>query len=197
MAHRGYCWVPKLCLIFWEPTDCSMPASLSFTISWSLLKCMSIESVMPSNILSSVAPFSSCLQSFPSIRVFSSGSALCIRWSKYWPSASASVLPMNIRGWFPLGWTGLISICPRDFQESSPAPQFKASIRWHSDFFVVQLSHPYMTTGKTIAFTRWTFVSKKMPLLFNMFSRIVMAFFPRSKYLNFRAAVSIHSDSGA
>ena len=194
-----YCSVSKMSLTLGDPMDLQHTrASLSFTVSWNLLTLMSIESMMPSNHLilccpllllpSSTFPASG---SFPVSWLFTSGG------QSNGPSASASVLPMNIRGWFPLGWTGLISICPRDFQESSPAPQFKASIRWHSDFFVVQLSHPYMTTGKTIAFTRWTFVSKKMPLLFNMFSRIVMAFFPRSKYLNFRAAVSIHSDSGA
>ena len=93
----------------------------------------------------------------------------------------------------PLQWTprtdllynGLVgSLCsPRDSQESSPALQFKASILWFPDFFIVQLSHPYMTTGKTIAFTRWTFVGKVMSLLFNMLSRLVTDFLPRSKHL--------------
>ena len=96
-------------------------------------------------------------------------------------SASVSVLPMNIEGWFPLGLTGLISLRPRDCQESSPTPQFKSIILWHSTLFMVKFSHPYMTIGKTIALTRWSFVRKLMPLLFNMLSRLVIAFPPRSK----------------
>ena len=86
---------------------------------------------------------------------------------------------------------------PRDSQESSPTPEFKASIFEHSAFFTVQLSHPYMTTGNTIALTRWTFVGKVMSLLFNMLCRLVITFLPRSKSLNFMAAITICNDFGA
>ena len=95
-------------------------------------------------------------------------------------SASASVLPVTIRDWFPLGWTGLISLSPREF---SPTPQFKASILQCSAFFIAQLSQPYMTTGETKTLTRQTFVGKVMPLLFIMMSRLVVTFLPRSKRL--------------
>ena len=98
-------------------------------------------------------------------------------------SASASVLPMNIQDWFPLD--GLVeSPCsPRDSQESSPTPQFKTSVLWCSALFMVQLSNPYMTTGKAIALTRWTLVSKVMFLIFNVLSRLVITFDLRSKRL--------------
>ena len=98
-------------------------------------------------------------------------------------SASASVPPMNTEDWSPLGWTGWISLQSKDSQESPPIPQFKASILQHSAFFIVQLSHPYVTTGKTIPLTRWTVVSKVMSLLFNMLSRLVITFLSRSKHL--------------
>ena len=116
-------------------------------------------------ISSSVVPFSSRLQllpasgSFPVSWLFTSGG------QSFGVSASASVLPMNIQDWFPLRWTGWISLQSRDSQESSPTPQLQASIHRCSAFFIVQLSHPYMTTGKTIALTRWTFVGKVMSLL--------------------------------
>ena len=90
-------------------------------------------------------------------------------------SASTSVLPMNTQDWCPCS--------PRDSQESSPTPSSKASILWRSAFFIVQLSHPYRTTGKAITLTRWTFVGKVMSLLFNMLSRWVITFLPRSKRL--------------
>ena len=98
-------------------------------------------------------------------------------------SALASVLPMNTQDRSSLGWTGWISCSPRDSQESSPTPHSKASILRHSDFFIVQLSHPYMTTGKTIALTRQTFADKVTSLLFNMLSRLVKTFLPRNKGL--------------
>ena len=97
-------------------------------------------------------------------------------------SASASVLPMNIQGWFPLGLMGW-SCCLRDSQESSPAPQFKSINSLVLSFLILQLSHPYMTTGKNMALTKRTFVGKVMSLLFNMLSRVVIAFLPRSKHL--------------
>ena len=98
-------------------------------------------------------------------------------------SASTSVLPMNIQDWFPLGWTGWISLLSEGLSRVFSSTQFKSINSSCSDFFIVQLSHPYMTTGKTIALTRWTFVGKVMSLLFNMLSRLVIAFLPRSKYL--------------
>ena len=97
-------------------------------------------------------------------------------------SALASFLPKKSQDWSPLGWTGWISLHPRDSQESSTT-QFKASIVWCLAFFTVQLSHPYMTTGITTALTRWTCVGNVMSLLFNMLSRLVIAFLPRSKRL--------------
>ena len=159
-------------------------ASLSITNSQGLLKLMSIASVMPSNHLilwcPLLFPHSICL----SIRVFSNESVLFASGGQsIGVSSSASVLPKNIQDWFPLGWNCWISLQPRDSQESSPNLSSKASILWLSAFFIVQLSHPYMTTGKTIALTRWTFVGKVMSLLFNMLSRLIIAFLPRSKCL--------------
>ena len=138
-------------------------------------------------ISSSVVPFSSCLQSFPVSGSFPMSQLFASSHQRIGVSASASVLLMNIQDWIHLGWTGWISPCsPRDSQESSPTPQFKnisssvlsfiygpilTSIHdyWKNQsiaFFMVQLSHPYMTTGKTRALTRWTFVGKVMSLLF-------------------------------
>jgi len=101
-------------------------ASLSITNSWSLLKLISIELVMPSNHLILCCPLLLLLSIFPSIRVFSDKSVLCIRWPKYWSSASTSFLPMNSQNWLPLRWIGWSPCSPRDSQESSPTPQFKA-----------------------------------------------------------------------
>ena len=146
-------------------------ASLSITNSQSLLKLMSIESVMPSNHLILCHPLLLQPSIFPSIRVFSNESVLCIRSSKYW-SFSFSISPSN-------EYSGLISF-RMDWLDHHSS---KASILQHSAFFIVQFSHPYMTTGKTIVLTRWTFVGKVMSLLFNMLSRLVIAFLPRSKCL--------------
>ena len=135
-------------------------------------------------ISSSVVPFSSCSQSFPA-----SGSSLMSRLvtsggQSIGASASASVLPMNIQDWFPLGLTGLISLQSKGLSRvfSNITIQKKCNLLL-SAFFIVQLSHPYMTTGKTIALTRWTFVGKVMSLLFSMLPRLVIAFLPRSKCL--------------
>ena len=132
-------------------------SSLSITNYWSLLKLMSIESVMPSNHLILCHPLHLPPSIFPSIRVFSSKSVLCIRWPKYW-SFSFSISPSN-------EYSGLISFRIDRFDLlavqgtlKSPTPQFKSSILRLSAFLIVQLSHPYMTTGKTITLTRWTFV---------------------------------------
>ena len=113
-------------------------------------------------------------------------------------SASASVLPVNIKGWFPLDLTGWISLQSKGlsrvfFQQHSS----KASVLWHSIFFIVQLSYPYRTTGKTMALTRWTFVGEVTSLLFNMLFRLVIVFRPRSKRLNLMAAVTFCNDFGA
>ena len=98
-------------------------------------------------------------------------------------SASASVLPMNIQDWFPLGWTGLISLHSNGLSSLLQHHSSKTSILRHSAFFIVQLSHPYMTIGKTTALTRQTFVGKVMSLIFDMLSRLVIAFLPKSKHL--------------
>ena len=133
-------------------------------------------------ISSSVIPFSSPPSVFPSIRVFLNESALPIRWPSIRVSALALVLPMNIQDWFPLGWTGGISLqskgLSRVFSNSTVS---KASILRCSVFFIVQLSLPYITTGKNIALNRWTFVGKVISLLINMLSRLVITFLPRSK----------------
>ena len=147
---------------------------------------------MPSSHLILCRPLLLLPPTPPSIRVFSNESTLHIRWPKYW-SFSFSIIPSKeIPGlisfrmdWLDLLQNGLVgSPCsPRDSQESSPTPQFKSIILRCSAFFIVQLSHPYMTTGKTIALTRRTLVRKVMSLVFNMLSRLVIAFRPRNKCL--------------
>ena len=159
-------------------------ASLSITNSQSLPKLMSIESVMPSNYLILCHPLLLLPSIFPSIRVFSNESALHIRWPKYW-SLSFNISPSN-------GYSRLISFC-RDWvyllavqgtlKSLLHHHSSKASILWLSAFFMVQISHPYMTTGKTVGLSRRTFVGKVMSLLFNMLSRLVITFLPRSKHL--------------
>ena len=131
-------------------------------------------------ISASVVPFS-CLQSFPASGGLFQLISLHISCPSIRPSASASVLPMNIQGWFPLGLTDLISLQSKGLSRvfSSTAVQKL----WHSAYFIVRLSHPYMTSGKTIVFTIWTFVGKVLSLLFNMLSRFVIDFLPRSKCL--------------
>ena len=155
-------------------------ACLSFTIFWSLLRLISVEPVMPSNhiILCLTLLLPSIILS---IRVFSNESAPSIRWLKYW-SFSFNISPSNEHsGLISLGRTVWISLQSKNSQESSPAPSMKASILRHSGFFTDQLSHPYMTTEKTIGLTRRTFVGKVMSLLFNMLSRLVITFLARSK----------------
>ena len=145
---------------------------------------MSIELVIPSNISSFVIPFSSCFQSFPA-----SGSFLMIQYfasggQSIRASASAPVLPMNIQDLFPLGFDGFDLLAGQGTLKSLlQHHSSKTSTLWHSAFFMVQLSHPYLTTRKTIALTIWTFVSKIMSLPFNVLSRFVIAFPPRSKRL--------------
>ena len=134
-------------------------------------------------ISSSVIPFSSHLQSFPASGSFPMSQFFESGGQSTGASASASVLPMNIQDWFPLGLTGLISLLSKGLLKSLlQHHSSKASALRHSPFFMVQLSHPYMTTEKPIALTRWTFVGKVMSLL-NILSRLVIAFLPRSKHL--------------
>ena len=125
-------------------------------------------------ISSSVIPFSSRLQSCPASGSFPTSQLLVSAGQSI--GVSASVLPMNIQDWFPLGWTDWLSLQSKRLKSFLQHHSSKASILQHSAFFIVQLSHPNMTIGKTIALTRWTFVGKVISLLFNMLSRIVIAF---------------------
>ena len=143
---------------------------------------MSIELVMPSNHPILCRPLFLLPSIFLSIRVFSNESTLCMRWPKYW-SFSFSISPSNEHPGlisFRMDWLDLLAV-QGILKSLLQHHNSKASILWHSAFFIVQLSHPYMTTGKTIAFTRRTFVGKVMSLLFNMLSWLVITFLPRSK----------------
>ena len=167
--------------LFATPWTVARQASLSITNSQSLLELMSIESVMPSKHLILCHPL--LLPSiFPRIRVFSNESVLCIRWPKYW-SFSFNISPFNeysVLISFRMDWLDLLA-GQRTLKSLLQHHSAKASILQRSAFFIVQLSHPYMTTGKTIALTRWTFVGKVMSLLFNVLCRLIMNFIPRSK----------------
>ena len=169
---------------FWTPWTEACQASLSFTTSQSLLRLMSIELVMPFNHLILCCPLLLLPSIFLSIRVFSNESVLHIRWPKYW-NFSFSISPSN-------EYSGLISFSMDWFDLLAVQGTLKSLLQHHSSkalilqrsaFCMVQLSHPYTTTGKTIALTRWTFVGKVMSLLFNMLSRLVIALLPRSKHL--------------
>ena len=170
--------------LFATPWIAARQASLSITNSRSLLKLMPIELVMPSSHLILCRPLLLLPPVPPSIRVFSNESTLLIRWPKYW-SFSFSISPSNEHPGlisFRMDWLDLLAvqgILKSLLQHHSS----KASILCCSAFFTVQLSHPYMTIGKTIALTRRTFVGKVMSLLFNMLSRLVIIFLPRSKCL--------------
>ena len=162
------------------PHTAARQTTLSITNSQSLLKLMFIESMMPSNHLSPCHPLLLLPSIFPSIKIYSNESVLCIRWPKYW-SFSFSISPSN-------EYSGL-STFRMDLHSSKGLSgvisntTVGASILQCSTFFRVQLSHPYMTTGKAIALTRWTFVGKVISLLFNMLSRLVITFLPRTKRL--------------
>ena len=159
---------------------------------------MSIESVITSNHII-LCPLLLLLPSvFPRIRVFSNESALCIRWPKYW-NFSFNISPSKEQSGlisFRMNWLDLLAV-QGTLKSLLHHHSSKASILQCSAFFIVQLSHPYMITGKTIALRRWTFVGKVMSLLFNMLSRLVITFLPRSKPFNFMAAITICSDFGA
>ena len=168
--------------LFATPWTAARQTSLYITNSWSLLKFMSIESVMPSSHLIFGHPLLLLPPIPPSIRVFSSETALLIRWSKYW-SFSFNISPSNEHSRlipFRMDWLDLLEV-QGTLKSLLQHHSSKASILRRSAFFIVQLSHPYMTTGKTIALTRWIFVGKVMSLLFNTQSRMVITFLPRSK----------------
>ena len=176
--------VIQSCPTFVTPWTAARQASLSITNSWSLLKRMSIELVMPSNHLILCHPLLLPPSVFPSIRVFSNESALHIRRPKYW-SFSFNISPSSEHSGltsFRMEWLDLLAV-QGTLKSLLQHHSSKASIVLCSAFFIVQLSHPYMTTGKAIALTRWTFVGKVMSLLFNMLSRLVIAFLTRSKRL--------------
>ena len=172
------------------PWTAAHQASLSITNSWSLPKLMCIELVMPSNHLILCRPLLLLPSIFPNIRFFSNESALRIRWPKYW-SLSYNISPSNIHPGlisFRMDWLYLLAV-QGTVKSLLQHHNSKASILRRSAFFIVQLLHPYMTTGKTIALTRWTSVDKVMSLLFNMLSRLVITFLPRSKCLLISSAV--------
>ena len=161
--------------LFATPWTAAHQASLSITNSQSLSKLTSIELMMSSNHLILCCPLLLPPSIFPSIRVFSNESVLHIRQPKHW-SFSFSISPSNeYQDWFPLGWIGWISLQSKGLSRVFPnTTAQKSSILWRSAFFIVQLSYPYMTTGKSIALTRRTFVGKIMSLLLNMLSRLAL-----------------------
>ena len=182
LSSFSFSSVTQLCLTLCDPWTATCQASLSITKSLSLLKLMSIEAVMPSNHLILCCPFLLPPSIFPSIKVFSNESVLHIRWPEYWsyrfnisPSSEYSGLIS-----FRMDWLDLLAV-QVTLKSLLQHHSSKASILWSSAFFIVQLSHPYMNTG--IALNRQTFVDKVMSLLFNMLSRLVIAFLPRSKCL--------------
>ena len=181
--HSCCCSVAQSCPVLCNTMDCStsgfyvlhhLPEFAQTQVHW-------VSDV--SNHLVLCHPLLLLPSIFPSFRVFSNESALHIRCPKYWSFSFIINLSNEYSGLTPLWLTGLISLQSKDSQESSPTAQFKASILQHSAFFIVQLSHPYMTTGKAISLTRWTFVGKVMSLLFNMLSRLVIAFLMTSLWL--------------
>ena len=166
------------------PWAAAHQASLSIANSWSVLKLTSFESVMPSNHLILCCPLLLPRSIFPSIKVFSNKSVLCIRWPKYW-SFSFNISPFNEYPGlisYRIDWLDLLAV-QGTLKSLLQHHHSKASILWFSAVFIVQISHPYMTTGKTIALTRQTFVDKVVSLLFHILSRLVIIFLPRSKCL--------------
>ena len=173
------------CIWFFStPWTTAPQAVLSFTISHSSLKLTSIELMMPSNHLILCCPLLLLPSTFPSMRVFSNESVLHIRWPKYW-SFSFNISPSNeYTGLtsFRIDWFDLLAV-QGTLKSLLQCHSSKASTLWCSAFFMVQLSHLYMTTGKTIALTIWTFVGKVISMLLNMLPRFVIAFLSRSKRL--------------
>ena len=161
------------------------------------LKLMSIESVMPSSHLILCRPLLLLPPIPPSIRVFSNESTLCMRWPKYWSFPSASVLPVNTQDCFPLGWTVWISLQSKGLSESSPTPQFKSINSSALSFLYSPTLMSIHDYWKIHSLTTWNFVGKVMSLLFNMLSKLVIAFLPRKVSFNFMASITICSDFGA
>ena len=175
LLEKGFSSVQSLSC-FATPWTAAHQASLSITTSWSLLKLMFIKLEMPSNHLILCHPLLLPPSIFPSSGVFSNESISYITWRKYW-HFSFSISPFNEHLGlisFRIEWLDLLED-QGSLKSILPHHSSKASIRLHLAFFIVQLSHPYMTTGKIIALTRWNFVSKVMSLLFNMLSRLVIA----------------------
>ena len=172
------CSVAQSCSTLCDPMDCSMPG---FPVHHQLLELAQthvIESVMPSNHLILCSPLLLLPSIFASISVFSNESTLRIRWPKYW-SFSFSISPSNEYSGlisFRINWFVLLAV-QGTLKSLLQHHSSKASILWRSDFYIIQLSHPYMTTRKTIALTRQSFVGKVMSLLFNMLSKFVIDFF--------------------
>ena len=170
--------------LFATPETTACQASLSITNSRTLPKVMSIDSVMPSSHLILCCPLLLLPSILPNIRVFSNESTLCMRWPKYW-SFNFSISPSNEHPGlisFRMDWLDLLTV-QGNLESLLQHYSSKASILQCSDFFTVQLPHPYMTTEKTVALAGWTFVGKVMSLLFNMLSSLVITFLPRSKRL--------------
>ena len=184
--HPCSCSVTHSCPTLWDTMNCSTPDLPVFHHLPKFAQVHVHTSVMPSSHLILWHPLLFLLSVFPSIRDFSSESAVHIRWPKYW-SFSFSINPWVFRVFFPFRLTGLISLLSKGL--SGVFSSSKASILWHSAFFTVQLSYLYVTTGKTIALTIRTFVSREMSLLFSTLSRFVIAFLP-----DFMAAVTICTD---
>ena len=178
-------WSLSRAQLFATPLITARQASLSITNSQSSLKLMSIESVMPSSHLILCRPLLLLPIIPPSIRDFSNESTLHMRWPKYW-SFSFNISPSNehpVLISFKMDWLDLLTV-QGTLKSLLQHHSSKASILWCLAFFTIQLSHPYLTTGKTIALTRWTFVGNVMSLFFNMLSRLVIIFLPRSNKHN-------------
>ena len=177
-----FCLVTKSCPTLCDAVDCSMPGSPS-SITGVCLNSCPLSQWCYLSVSSSAAPFF-CLQSFPESGSFPMSWLFASGGQIIGASASASILPMDIQGWFPLRWTGLISLQTKGTLKSLfQNHNLKALIVQCLAYFMVQLSHSYMTTRKTISLTIWTFVSKVISPLFNMLSRFVIAFLPNSKCL--------------
>ena len=188
-SHTGavlFCSVQLLShdQFFVTPWTAALQASLFITNSWNLLKLMSIELVMPSNYLILCCPLLLLPSIFPSIRVFSKESVLCISWPVYWSFSFSISLSNEYSGLISLrmDWLDLLAV-QGTLKSLLQHHNSRASILSCSAFFIVQLSHPYMTAGKTIALTRRTLFGKVMSLLFNILSRLAITFLPRSKHL--------------
>ena len=166
------------------PWTTACQASLYFIISWSLPKLMPIVSMMPSNHFILCHPLLLLPSIFPSIRVISNESVLCISWPKYWSFSFSISLSNEYSGliFFRIDWFDLLAV-QGTLKILLQYHSSKVSIVRHSAFFMVQLSYAYKTTGKTIALTRQTFVGKAVSLLFNMLSKFIIAFLPRSMHL--------------